>query len=318
VPDSTNSRSTSSSDDSVKTKGRLAGAIGLAIGLAGLGFAFYALLSARDELSSADLSPSTLAVAAVAGLIGMTFVGLNWLRIVRLLGGKPRLLDGMRWYFVGQLGKYIPGGLWAVLGRAELATRGGIPRPVSYSSVAVSLVTTYAAAASTGALFMAFAPTSMETRLLWVLLSAGIIGAATIGVSEPVVRRINRLAQRFGLTGGLPSANSRVSVSAIVMTMPAWLAIGAATAAVGQSLGFSISVPQVIAATSYSWIAGFLVVPLPGGLGVREAVFIALYAGTTSEAAAIAVVARIVFIVVDLSGAGLATVVDRLGQRVHS
>lgn len=316
MPDSTDPPSRSRNSDGRPTKSRLTASIGILIGIAGLGFAFYALLSARDELTSADLSLSDLAVAAIAGFAGMTVVGMNWLRIIRILEIRPKVISGLRWYFVGQLGKYIPGGLWAVLGRAELATRGGVARPISYASVAMSLITTYAAAATTGALFLALGSSSIESRLSWALMSAAIVGAATIGLSEPVVGRINRFAHRFGLKGGLPSASPRVSISAIVMTIPAWLAIGGATAAVAQSLGFSFSISQLIAATSYSWLAGFLVIPLPGGLGVREAVFIGLYAGPTQEAAAIAVVARIVFILVDLTGAGLATVTDRLRLRM--
>ena len=291
------------------------GLAGIAIGLVGLGFALYALANGWDELANADLAPRTLAVAVFVGIAGMTTIGLNWIRIMRRESRSVRLRNGMRWYFVGQLGKYIPGGVWAILGRGELATKGGVGRAVAYTSVGVSLVTTYAAAAVVGALMLAVSASSLGSRIAWIALSAATVVGAVFSLTEPVVRRISRLASRFGFIANVPSTTPRESLMAIAMTVPAWLCIGTATAQVGAALGFSVNVGQVIAATSYSWLAGFLVVPMPGGLGVREAVFIALYSGATDEAAVIAVIARILFVLVDVTGAAAFTVVGRLVGR---
>ncbi len=301
----------SRASDSKQTKSWV-GFGGIAIGLVGLAFAIYALTNAWDELANAELRPQALVVAVVVGLVGMMTIGLNWVRILRGNGESVRPRNGLRWYFVGQLGKYIPGGLWAVLGRGELAARGGVGRPVAYTSVGISLATTYSAAASAGAVFLALGASSLGVRLGWLALSAATVIAAVVGLSEPAVRRIGNFISRFGFEGELPSTTPVRSLLAVVLTMPAWLCIGGATALAGDALGFSLDVGQVIAATCYSWLAGFLVVPTPGGLGVREAAFIALFPGTTEEAAAIAVTARIMFIVIDMSGAASATLVARL------
>jgi uncharacterized membrane protein YbhN (UPF0104 family) len=151
--------------------------------------------------------------------------------------------------------------------------------------------------------------------MMWMVLSAATVTAAVFGLADPMVRRIETLASRFGVKVNLPSTTPGTSLMAILSTIPAWLCIGAATALVGDALGFSVDAGQIIAATSYSWLAGFLVVPMPGGIGVREAAFIALFPGTTEEAAAIAVIARIMFILVDLTGAAAATLVGRLTSR---
>jgi uncharacterized membrane protein YbhN (UPF0104 family) len=292
--------------------------VGVGIGLIGFSFAVYALINAWDELASAELRPTAIVIAALVGSTGMATIGLNWVRILRANNEVVPIGEGLRWYFVGQLGKYIPGGLWAVLGRGELATRGGTRRAVAYTSVGISLATTYAAAAAAGALFLAFGTSSLGPRLGWLTLSLATVSAAVLGLSEPFVRRLARLGRRFGLKGELPSTAPTRSLLAVLLTMPAWLCIGGATVLAGDALGLSLDATQVIAATCYSWLAGFLVVPTPGGLGVREAVFIALFPGTTEEAAAIAVTARILFIMVDLSGAAVATAAYRLNQRVRT
>jgi len=291
------------------------GLAGIAIGLVGLGFALYALARAWDGLKGLEPVPWKLALAALVGIAGMATIGLNWIRIIRLKGASVQPREGMRWYFFGQLGKYIPGAVWAVLGRAELATRGGVARATAYASVGVSLATTYAAAATVGATLLAVGASSLQTRLLWTVLSVATVVGAVLVLTEPVVRRIGRLARRFRITAELPATAPKSALAAIALTLPAWVCIGAATGLVGGAVGFEVDVAQVIAATAYSWLAGFLVVPTPGGLGVREAVFIAIYSGSTEEAAVVAVAARVLFILVDLTGAATFTAVQRLVRR---
>ena len=64
-----------------------------------------------------------------------------------------------------------------------------------------------------------------------------------------------------------------------------------------------------------SWIVGFVLVPVPGGVGVREAAFVAA-AGSLDPgiAAATAVAARALFVVVDALGAALGTLALRRGE----
>ena len=188
----------------------------------------------------------------------------------------------------------------------------GVP---SWQRVGVSLATTYAAAATVGALLLAVGATSPTTRLTWIALSVATVAAAVLVLTEPVVRRIGKLARRVGVSAELPATSPYASLLAIALTVPAWLCIGTATALLGAAVGLQVNLGPVIAATSYSWLAGFLIVPTPGGLGVREAVFIALYSGSTDDAAVIAVAARLLFILVDLAGAATSTVAQRLLER---
>jgi uncharacterized membrane protein YbhN (UPF0104 family) len=62
-----------------------------------------------------------------------------------------------------------------------------------------------------------------------------------------------------------------------------------------------------------SWVVGFVLVPVPGGVGVREAAFVALVGGGVPSGvrATIAIVARLVFMLVDALGAVLGGAVVR-------
>ena len=77
-----------------------------------------------------------------------------------------------------------------------------------------------------------------------------------------------------------------------------------------------ISVFRMLFITSTSWLAGFVVVGVPGGIGVREAIFTSLASSVigTPLAVSLALMSRVVFIAVDLTGALIANVVAKLSS----
>jgi uncharacterized membrane protein YbhN (UPF0104 family) len=84
------------------------------------------------------------------------------------------------------------------------------------------------------------------------------------------------------------------------------LLIGGATWSVARSLDPHAGLARILFATAVSWLVGFLAVPVPGGVGVREAVFVALAGNLPlGVAASTAVVARLIFVAVDAAGAVL-------------
>jgi uncharacterized membrane protein YbhN (UPF0104 family) len=100
----------------------------------------------------------------------------------------------------------------------------------------------------------------------------------------------------------------RDSLALMLRYIPAWLLIGTATWAVVRGLGQDVGWLDVAPAAILSWVVGFVLVPVPGGVGVREAAFVAA-AGAVDPgvAAAAAVVARVMFVAVDAGGALLAS-----------
>jgi uncharacterized membrane protein YbhN (UPF0104 family) len=54
-----------------------------------------------------------------------------------------------------------------------------------------------------------------------------------------------------------------------------------------------------------AWCAGFLAIPAPGGIGVRESIFVLTSGMAAHDAAAAALLARLAFVVADGAGAAL-------------
>lgn len=279
--------------------------LGITIGVIGLTFVVFRLVDGWSDVSAAldAANPSVVVAAILVGLIGMSIIGLNWLAILRNYGSRLPKIDGLRRYFIGQLGKYIPGGVWPIVGRAEMATRGGSPRAVAYSSTLISLATTYMAAVLLGAILFPFAGDRPAPAWLGVVLVTVPIGMLALHprVIDRLVTAIQRVSKR-DINVNAPRWS--FSAKLVLLHLPAWLAITTATYLINDVLGGSEGFARIGFATCVSWFVGFVVVGLPGGVGVREAVFMTLAGTDPALGAAVALLARMVFILVDLLGVG--------------
>ena len=127
---------------------RLPTVVGAVVFVVAVGFCIgtFARERARVGDALADARPVFLLAAVGSAAAAMVVVALGWRRCLAALGAPlPRRLVA-RWYFVGELGKYVPGGIWPIVGRGELARRGGVARGVAYQSVVWSLASWYGAA----------------------------------------------------------------------------------------------------------------------------------------------------------------------------
>lgn len=247
-----------------------------------------------------------LAVAALSAIAGMSSIGWGWRHVMRTLGAEPPLLRTIAWYYVGELGKYVPGGVWPVLGRGELARRGGIPRSRAFTSVALSLGMLYLAAMFTAAAFLPFAVAGKDGGFSpWMLVLLALpVGLVLLhhDVLDWLMAKASKATKR-SIKVEVPKW--RDSLVLVARYIPTWIFIGTATYAVTRSITTDVSFPRMMFATILSWVVGFLAVPVPSGAGIRETV---LYAASGVEkpiAITTAVGARVIFVIVDVAGAAI-------------
>ena len=78
-----------------------------------------AALAGQGEYSW-DFDPGWLGLAGVLYLLGLLPAGLFWHRVLLVLGQDARLGETLRAYYIGHLGKYVPGKAMVVVIRAGL------------------------------------------------------------------------------------------------------------------------------------------------------------------------------------------------------
>ena len=289
----------------------LVSSIGLIIGLAGMAFLLRTMWTHRDEMkdSFSHLTWSSLVGALFFAFMSMSYLGWMWGRLLLRRGYKVPRAQLVSWYYTGQLGKYVPGGVWAVVGRAEMAVRGGVPRADAYSVTGLSMFTTYSAAALCAALGSLL---SWERPIIGAALLLALVVGLSVYAIAPLRQRLVGLLRK--ITSGTNELTAPKDMLALtIVQVPAWIMISLSTTITAHAFGAEVGVLHMFFVSSLSWLIGFLVIGAPGGLGVRESIFTGLLSASigTSTALSLAVASRMIFVSVDFLGALIFNVIAK-------
>ena len=284
---------------------RLVQVLGAVVAALAIALCVRAVADAWPEVRHrvAHARPGFLVAALACSAASMALLGLTWWRCLRTFGQRVRPADAVAWHFAGELGKYVPGGVWTVLGRGELARRGGgIPRSTGYATTLITYAITCVAAASVGGVLAgAAAARGHGFAWGWALVAAAPLSLAALHpvVVATALRAGHRLS---GRRVDLAPPPSRRLLELVGWSAPAWLLMGGAAALVTEALGVTQEPFRVAFAAVTAWLVGFLAVPVPAGVGVREVVFVVACGLPAGPAAAVAAITRALLVLVDAAG----------------
>src|SRR5262245_19398799 len=80
--------------------------------LAGIGKQFYENLTELD-VTRLSLRPEWLVLSGVLYLLALGCSAWYWHHLMTRFGQKPSVVATVRAYYIGHLGKYVPGKAWA-------------------------------------------------------------------------------------------------------------------------------------------------------------------------------------------------------------
>jgi len=218
-------------------------------------------------------------------------------RVVLGMGERLAFATAARIWFLASLGKYVPGKVWAIAGAAVLAQRAGVDPSVAVAGALVLQVLALASgaavvAATAGEAFRLVGQGALPIAAVVILLSLFGVGALT---SQPLLDRLGRW-----LPGSWPRPRAipaRMVAGAFAANVVAWIGYGVALRLLARGLlpGVLLSLPQAIGVFTCSYLAGFIALFAPGGLGPRESVFLLMLAGDIGlkPAAALALASRL-------------------------
>lgn len=261
------------------------------------------------------------AVLGALGLVGVGLVSamLSWRAVLGGLGSHLPPLAAARVYFLGQLGKYVPGSVWPILAQAELSNEYGVPRArAGFAAITQMLIGLVVGIAVAAVSLAASAPGALVTY--WWL---GLVAVAGVVALVPAVfNRASAVALRLARRDGdqVPLSARSIGASAawcVVM----WLAFGAQIWLMARGLGTPSSTLFALATGGYAlaWVVGFVIIVLPAGAGAREAALVLALAPVLDRdnALALALVSRFLMLLGDAGAAGIAAVAERVHVHRH-
>ncbi|GAA0927546.1 lysylphosphatidylglycerol synthase transmembrane domain-containing protein [Nonomuraea longicatena] len=278
----------------------------VALALLALGFLGYGLARNWGETTAelARMPPWALAGAFAAVLAGQFCMLLAWREVLAGLGSPLPLRVSGRIMFVGQLGKYIPGSVWAYAAMMDLGRDHGSPPRRTFACVSLSLVINLGVALTVAAATLA---TQQVVRDSWyaLLLVPVIVVCLHPKVLTWGLNLVLRVAREDPLDSALPG---RTVLVATGWTVLGWLGYGLHTWALA-----GVAYPLATGAYAFAWATGLLFFLVPAGVGVRDGALVLVLRPVVGDGAAFAValVSRLVFTLTDLVAAGAAIVLGR-------
>jgi uncharacterized membrane protein YbhN (UPF0104 family) len=286
-----------------------------------LGAAVYAVQREWDDIVPAlRQMPVGLVVASFGvGVVYLLLTMMSWRAVLTDLGSRLPGPAAFGVFFVSQLGKYVPGGVWNVVAASELGADHRIPRRRSLSAMLVTVFVSVVSGLAVGVPALALTAGGLQGayRWLWVLLPVTLALLAP-PVMNRVLARVMRLARREPLEHPLTTAGT---LQAVGWAVASWFVAGFQVWLLALGTGVEASPAswaRVSGAYAVAWVVGFLVLVVPAGLGAREVVLLALLAPLVPNDGAVLVlvlVSRIVQTVADLALAGTGLAVARRATR---
>jgi uncharacterized membrane protein YbhN (UPF0104 family) len=244
-----------------------------------------------DQLATLDVG--LLVVATGFGLAGVGLSAGIWHAMLRGIGEPLPPSASLRIFFVGQIGKYVPGAVWPAVTQAALARDHGIAPRATVAAVTlfiwVHLVT--------GAVLGVTVLTAAGDLRMWSLAALPLL---VVLLAPPVLRwtlqRLLVLARREPLRA-LPDGRHMLAACAWALAM--WACYGMHLQVLTAAVHQPIAPVRAVGVFAASWLIGFVLLVAPAGVGPREAAMATLLHLSAGAGLVVALVSRLILTVGD-------------------
>jgi glycosyltransferase 2 family protein len=294
----------------------------LRLAVAGVFLAVIAVVLASQWREARPLlgrlsAPVVLASWALV-LAGIYATFRSWRAALAALGGTLPHAGAMRVFYLGQLGKYLPGTIWPALTQMRLGRDYQVPPRASGAAVAVFMLMVIGTGLLVGVPVIPLLGRDAADEYHWLVL---VLPLFVLALTPPVLNRAIAWALRLTRRPPMPAPLSfggilRVAGWAII----SWLCYGVHVYLLVRQLGVeggALLFLQCTGAFAAAFASGPLLLIVPAGAGVREAALLLLLGSTVTApvATVIAVVSRLLFIVGDLAWSAVAVLAARRALR---
>jgi hypothetical protein len=160
-----------------------------------------------------DLSVSAIALSLVGSLAAVWCSFLGWRVLLADFGSHVPLTGAMRIFFVGQLGKYLPGKVWPVLTQMRLGKAYQVPGRSSAAAVLITMFITLGTGLLLTAVVLPLLGGEAWHKYWWTLFTVPV---AVVVLLPPVLNRLLALAMRLARREAMPKPLSAKGIGLAV------------------------------------------------------------------------------------------------------
>ena len=236
-----------------------------------------------------------------------------WIASLKQFNAQLPYSTGFQIFNLSQLGRYLPGKVWLVVGQVYLCKNAGIGKAQAFVSTLLQLAFLTFSGILIAVFVFVFTPADLPFAITLPNLPivTGCVVFAGLSILAVCRRLIFRLICEtvFKLNPNTPFSSFRLLHSFLIYLL-LWCVYGLAFFLLIKSL-FPLEwhlLPAIVASYALAWTAGFLSFVTPGGLGVREGALSLLLAPYLPPATAmlVALLSRVWSIAADLVLASIA------------
>ncbi len=258
-----------------------------------------------------------LLLSIIMHLITFVFFSKVWCILIAAFGFKVSLWHAFKIGYITNLGRYIPGKVWPVIGMSYLAKKLDISEEVSVTSWVVALIFTLPSAFLAGFLCTSFSPEMQSlgvTKFLgpgvyWITALIFLVSLFLIFIPNKIFSLLNYILNFLKR----PKINFEISIKTALAVyfgyFLCWISYGFSFWLFVSAISSQSNVPIITSIGIFiiAYQIGYLTIFAPGGIGTRELVLsIALTPFVGPIAAGIAIAARLWNMVVEIIAAFIA------------
>jgi len=212
-----------------------------------------------------------LAVSFIVLLCGFSLMVGIWRHILKKLGSPLQFKTSWRVWWFSNMGRYLPGKVWQIVGMVYLCGKESVPKDTSLTSIVIAQAVSILSAFLLMGSYVLFASSENVPQGAYLLLV--LIPVGLVAIHPSILRRlINMVLRKLRREPIELSVTLNDVVSLFVLYLIGWGIYGVAFYFFVNSVhDLSITlIPHVICIFAVADVFGLLCFVVPGGLGVRE------------------------------------------------
>ncbi|MBI3957111.1 MAG: flippase-like domain-containing protein [Candidatus Kerfeldbacteria bacterium] len=262
-----------------------------------------------------------LVVSILPGVLYFHLRVRGWQAILHGWGIQPRHRSVFVVWMKAEALRFVPGTVWAVLGRMAQAALLKTSRSIiGITLLQEGLLMLLAAVFLVAALALPI-PEMLQVPAFfpWAVLAISVFAVGLL-LHPKTGAVLGRTASRLLRRGEFALSTSRGETEALPLLLTAWGAFALFQVLIAQAFGFVGSfLDAVVFSIAFvaGWVVGYVTIFAPSGIGVREGIVVVMltpFVGATN-ALVIAAITRVGLLVVELALVGIAVAVSSRQQK---